>query len=307
MSHQVQRVVSMAALAALCEAVDQYPVLQPDSPNAEPVDRFLSALPLNHVLQKPRSEEQSIGVCPLENGSVFEESLSSKGWGKVVAQYLHDQWVCLSFLLRKHHHLIPSTESDVLEGFLPTAETPVQALQAALDVLTVLPAGRILPVFRCMEVLVPKLLTSEETLCIESFDVAWKIISSLSNTQLTFWPNLKAFVHFVFDHEILTIAAKLKGQVYFKIKEIMCKMIEMSSIKSGVFNILIRHCCQSWLVAASGVSQGSFSSAKDYSELVLEACVFGTVFRRDQRLIQDVQTFIENLGQGCAANVIIEK
>jgi tRNA guanosine-2'-O-methyltransferase len=50
--------------------------------------------------------------------------------------------------------------------------------------------------------------------------VAWKIISSLSNTQLTFWPNLKAFVHFVFDHEILTIAAKLKGQVYFKIKEV---------------------------------------------------------------------------------------
>lgn len=68
MSHQVQRVVSMATLAALCEAVDQHPVLQPDSPNAEPVDRFLSALPLNFVLQKPHSEEQSIGVCPLENG-----------------------------------------------------------------------------------------------------------------------------------------------------------------------------------------------------------------------------------------------
>lgn len=68
LSQQVQRAVSMATLAALCEAVDQHPVLQPDSPNAEPVDRFLSALPLNHMLQKPRSEEQNIGVCPLENG-----------------------------------------------------------------------------------------------------------------------------------------------------------------------------------------------------------------------------------------------
>lgn len=66
-----------------------------------------------------------------------------------------------------------------------------------------------------------QLLPSEETLCIESFDVAWKLISSLSNTQLTFWPNLKAFVHFVFDHEILTIAAKLKSQAYFKIKEVI--------------------------------------------------------------------------------------
>lgn len=50
--------------------------------------------------------------------------------------------------------------------------------------------------------------------------MAWKIISSLSNTQLTFWPNLKAFIHFVFNNEILTIAAKLKGQGYFKIKEV---------------------------------------------------------------------------------------
>ncbi|KAL1785122.1 putative methyltransferase TARBP1 [Sigmodon hispidus] len=305
LGHQVQRVVSMATLAALCEAVDQHPVLQLDSPDAEPMDRFLSALPLNQMLQKPRLEGQNC-VHPLENGSVFEDSSSSPQWGRVVSQYLHDQWVCLSFLLRKHYLLIPATESDMLEHFLPAVEMPVQTLRSALDVLTVLPVGCILPVFRCLEVLVPKLLTSEESLCIESFDMAWKIISSLSNTQLTFWPNLKAFVHFVFDNEILTIAAKLKGQGYFKIKEIMYKIIEVSSIKTGVFNVLIRHCCQCWLAAASDVSQGSFSSAQDYSDLILEACVFGTVFRRDQRLIQDVQTFIENLGEDCAANVIIE-
>ncbi|EDL96770.1 rCG50916 [Rattus norvegicus] len=219
LSHQVQTAVSMATLAALCEAEDRHPVLQPDSSSAEAVDRFLSALPLNRMLQKPHSEGQSIGVCPLENGSVFEESSSSQGWGKVVAQYLHDQWVCLSFLLRKHQGLIPATESDVLKCCLPAVEMPVPTLQSALDVLTVLPAGLVLPVFHCMEVLVPKLLTSEETLCIESFDVAWKMISSLSNTQLTFWPNLKAFVHFVFNNEILTIAAKLKGPAYDKIKE----------------------------------------------------------------------------------------
>ncbi|XP_036042954.1 probable methyltransferase TARBP1 isoform X3 [Onychomys torridus] len=306
LGHQVQRVVSMATLAALCEAMNQHPVLQLESPNVEPMDRFLSTLPLSQMLQKPRLEEQSSCVHPLENGSVLEESPSSPGWGKTVAQYLHDQWVCLAFLLRRHGPLNPATESDMQECFLPAVEMPAQTLRSALDVLTVLPADRILPVFRCMEVLVPKLLTSEESLCIESFDMAWKIISSSSNTQLTFWPNLEAFVHFVFDNEILVIAAKLKGQAYFKIKEIMCKIIEMSAIKTGVFNILIRHCCQSWLAAASGVSQGSFSSAKDYSELVLEACVFGTVFRRDQRLIQDVQTFIENLGQDCAANIIIE-
>uniref|UniRef100_A0A8C6W604 TAR RNA binding protein 1 n=1 Tax=Nannospalax galili TaxID=1026970 RepID=A0A8C6W604_NANGA len=220
LSHQVHRVVGMATLAALCEAVDQHPLLQQDSPDAEPVDRLVSVLPLSQPLQKPHAEEQNRCAHPSENGSVFEEPSSSQGWGKVVTQYIHDQWVCLSFLLRKYHTLIPATDSDIPDHLLPAVQKPVRTLQSALDALAVLPADHVLPVFHCIEVLVPKLLTSMESLCIESFDMAWKITSSLSNTQLTFWPNLKAFIHFVFDNKVLTIAAKLKGQAYFKIKEV---------------------------------------------------------------------------------------
>uniref|UniRef100_A0A8C5V2L1 tRNA (guanosine(18)-2'-O)-methyltransferase TARBP1 n=1 Tax=Microcebus murinus TaxID=30608 RepID=A0A8C5V2L1_MICMU len=300
---QIQRVVSMAALAMVCEAIDQKPELQLDSLNAGPMEKFLSSLQLNQTLQKPQIEEQSRYAHPAE---FFEESSSSQGWGKIVAQYIHDQWVCLSFLLKKYHTLIPATESEILEPFLPAVQMPVRTLQSALEALTILPSDQVLPVFHCMKILVPKLLNSSESLCIESFDMAWKIISSLSNTQLIFWPNLKAFVQFVFDNRVLTIAAKIKGQAYFKIKEIMYKIIEMSAVKSGVFNTLISYCCQSWIVSASNVSQGSLSSAKNYSELILEACIFGTVFRRDQRLIQDVQTFIENLGRDCAANAVLE-
>nr|XP_045006308.1 probable methyltransferase TARBP1 [Jaculus jaculus] len=306
LGRQIQRAVSMAALATLCKAADLHLVPQPDAVIAGPAERFLSTLPLNQTLQKPCSEEQNGCRRPWENGSFYEECSSSQGWGKIVAGYIHDQWVCLSFLLRTYHNLIPATESDLPECFLPALQMPAQTLRSALDALGLLPSDCVSPVFRCMEVLVPKLLTSSEPLCIECFDVAWKTVSSSSNTQLTFWPNLKAFVEFVFNNKVLTSAAKIKGQAYFKIKEIMFKMVEMSTVRTGVFNVLISHCCQSWTVAASSVSQGSLSSAKDYSELVLEACVFGTVFRRDQRLIQDVQTFIENLGHSCAANVIME-
>nr|XP_019602541.1 PREDICTED: probable methyltransferase TARBP1 isoform X2 [Rhinolophus sinicus] len=294
---QIQRLVSMAALAMVCEATDQKPEFQLDFLDAGPMERFLASLQLNQTLQKPHAEEQS---------SFFEESSSSQGWGKIVAQYIHDQWVCLSFLLKKYHALIPASEGEHLELILPAVQMPGRTLQSALDALTILPSDQVLPVFCCMKILVPKLLASSESLCIEAFDMAWKIISSLSNTQLIFWSNLKAFVQFVFDTKVLTIAAKIKGQAYFKIKEIMYKMIEMSAVKTGVFNTLISYCCQSWMVPASSVSQGSLSSANNYSELILEACIFGTVFRRDQRLIQDVQTFIENLGHDCAANVVIE-
>lgn len=286
LGRQMQRAASMAALAMVCEVLSQKPELQPDSLDAGPPEMFISSLQLNQTLQKPHTEGES---------SFFEESSSSQGWGKIVAQYIHDQWVCLSFLLRKCDTLTPASGGEV-----PVA---VRTLQSALEALTVLPSEQVLPVLHCMKILVPKLLTTSESLCIESFDMAWKIIASLSNTQLIFWSNFKAFVQFVFDPKVLTIAAKIKGQAYFKIKEIMYRIIEMSAIKTGVFNILISYCCRSWVVSASNVS---LSIAKNYSELVLEACIFGTVFRRDQRLIQDVQMFIENLGHECAANVVIE-
>ncbi|XP_045154151.1 probable methyltransferase TARBP1 [Echinops telfairi] len=294
---QIQKVVSMGALAMVCKAIDQNPELQLESLDAGPMESFLSSFQLNQALQKPHTVEPS---------SFFKESSSSQGWGKIVAQYIHDQWVCLSFLLKKYQALIPTTECEILEPFLPAIQMPIRTLQSALEALTILPSNQVLPVFQSMKILVPKLLTSCESLCMESFDMAWKITSSLSNTQLIFWSNLKAFVQFVFDNQVLSIAAKIKGQAYFKIKEIMYKIIEMSAVKTGVFNTLINFCCQSWIVSLSNISQSSLSSAKNYSELVLEACIFGPVFRRDQRLIQDVQTFIENLEHQCAANVVIE-
>uniref|UniRef100_A0A8D2JJ93 tRNA (guanosine(18)-2'-O)-methyltransferase TARBP1 n=1 Tax=Sciurus vulgaris TaxID=55149 RepID=A0A8D2JJ93_SCIVU len=299
LARQIQRVASMATLARVCEAVDLQPALWQEPLDPAPLERLLSTLPLNQMLQRPCADDP-------ESSSFFEESSSCPGWGRIVAQYVHDQWVCLSFLLRRCHPLVPATEGDQLEPAPPTVWTPALILRAALDALSILPSDQVSPVFCCMKILVPQLLTSSELLCVESFDVAWRVLTSLSNTQQTFWPNLRAFVQFVFDDAVLATAAKAKGQAYFRIKEIMYKIIEMSAIKTGVFNTLTSHCCRSWLASASRGPQGALLSARHYSDLLLEACTFGTVFRRDQRLMQDVQTFIENLGHDCAANVVME-
>lgn len=190
--------------------------------------------------------EHMVSFC-----SLFEESTSCQGWGKTVACYIHDQWVCLHFLLKKYQNHIPQSEDETLELSLPAVQRPRRTFQSALEALTVLPSEQVLPVFHCMKVLIPKvrdrkqfkgsnsqryffspqnktllpalcfqLLVSSETLCIEAFDLGWKIISSLSNTQLIFWSNLKAFVQVVFDTEVLAVAASSKGQAYAKIREV---------------------------------------------------------------------------------------
>ncbi|XP_014379351.1 probable methyltransferase TARBP1 isoform X1 [Alligator sinensis] len=302
LEEQIQKVVSMASLTVVCEIIDQKPELQLESLQpVETLKRFISSAQLNQVLKKPSSIE--------EKSSLFEESTSCQGWGKTVACYIHDQWVCLHFLLKKYQNHIPQSEDETLELSLPAVQRPRRTFQSALEALTVLPSEQVLPVFHCMKVLIPKLLVSSETLCIEAFDLGWKIISSLSNTQLIFWSNLKAFVQVVFDTEVLAVAASSKGQAYAKIRQMISRLVEMSTTRTGVFNTVLSYCCQSWVLSTSDdthISENPFLNAGEYSELLMEACIFGTVFRRDQRLIQDVHAFVENLGDKCAANVVTE-
>ncbi|NXG28118.1 TARB1 methyltransferase, partial [Dromaius novaehollandiae] len=302
LKEQIKKVVSMASLTVVCEVMNQKPEVHLESlPSMDALKKFISFSQFNRVLKKPSYVEEKSSLC---------EETTSQGWGKIVARYVHDQWICLRFILTKFHTAEPVLEDKLLESSLSTVERLTKILQAALEALTILPSDQVLPVFDCMKVLVPKLLDSVESLCMEAFDLAWKIISSLSNTQLIFWSNLKAFVQFIFDTEVLAVAASAKGQAYIKIKEIIFKLIDMSTTRTGVFNIVISHCCRSWIFPTfddRSALTNAFLNAGNYCELITEACVFGTVFRRDQRrLIQDVHAFIENLGEKCAANIVTE-
>ncbi|KAM6460808.1 putative methyltransferase TARBP1 isoform 1-T1 [Liasis olivaceus] len=298
LEEQIQKVVSMATLKIICEIIDQKPDLQLQFlPAVDTLKTAISSAQLNHVLKKPNNMEQN---------SSLEEPASHQGWGKIVARYIHDQWACLHFVLNNYQNL---SKDKHLEQYFYDVQDCKRMLQSALEAITVLPSDHVLPVFHCMKIFVPKLMESSESLCIEAFELAWKIIFSLSNTQLIFWPNLKAFIQLVFDPELLVTAATFKSEAYSEIKEIMFQMIELSATKTGIFNVLLSHCCQSWLFPPSDETatvENAFSNAGNYIELLIEACLFGTIFRRDQRLIQEVYAFVENLGDQCAANVVTE-
>uniref|UniRef100_A0A8B9BEN2 tRNA (guanosine(18)-2'-O)-methyltransferase TARBP1 n=1 Tax=Anser brachyrhynchus TaxID=132585 RepID=A0A8B9BEN2_9AVES len=283
LKEQIKKVISMASLTVVCEIMDRKPEAHLEAlPSVDALKRFISFFQFNEVLKKPSYiEEKSRYVfCP-----VLCEETSSQGWGKIVARYVRDQWICLRFVLNTFPMLAQEEETSELSS--STVERSKKILQSALEALTILPSDQVLPVFDCMKVLVPKLLNSSESLCIEAFDLAWKIISSLSNTQLIFWSNLKAFVQFIFDTEVLAVAASAKGQAYAKIKKIIFKLIDLSATKTGVFNVVLSHCCRSWIFPAvddRSALTNAFLNAGNYCELITEACVFGTVFRRDQSL-----------------------
>ncbi|XP_032881793.1 probable methyltransferase TARBP1 isoform X1 [Amblyraja radiata] len=300
LGRQIQMVAAQASLAWVCKMTAQYPELLLDSLDAvKSLEKNILIGPFNHNLEKPS--------CCNENNGFFEDGSSVKGWGKVSTQYVHDQWVCIYFMLKKSVPLHEHVAKKSCDHSSLNVENAVPMLHACIEALNIVPADQVLPILQCMRIVVPKLYRSEESLCVKSLDLAWKVVVDLNSNQLRFWPTLSAFVHIAFHHQLLGITEECPIRV--KLKEIISKLLNISQSKTGVFNVLITHCCQTWLSPGSGTNNSlpnSFMSAEHHVDLFVEACLFGPVFRKDQRLIQDVHTYIELLGDDCTANMATE-
>ncbi|XP_078413543.1 tRNA (guanosine(18)-2'-O)-methyltransferase TARBP1 isoform X1 [Cetorhinus maximus] len=296
LGQQIQMVVARASLAWVCKVTAQYPEVQLDS--LEAVKTLVKSVligPFNQNLEKPFCNKQDNGL--LADGS------SAQGWGKISTQYVHDQWACIYFIWNKFEQSSESVANKSCELSLPVVENPALILHACIEAVNIVPSDQVLPILQCMKILIPKLYRSEESLCVKSLDLAWKAVLDLNSNQLHFWPTLNAYIQIAFHHQLLSITGECG--IGIKVKEITNKLLEISQTKTGVFNMLITHCCQTWLSTASTAKDflpDPFASAENHVDLFVEACLFGPVFRKDQRLIQDVHIHIELLGDECAAN-----
>ncbi|XP_064879123.1 probable methyltransferase TARBP1 [Oncorhynchus nerka] len=300
---QVSRAVAMASLAMTCEVAalgvfnlqSETTILlvhlssyfySPAPPPAPP----LSLVNFNQTLLKPPTAAQSAGVS--EQGPLL------KDWGRMAAHFIRDQWTCLGYGRR-------AGPPGPLE--LPRASG---SLQAAIEALSLLPSGLVLPVLDFMASMLPQVALSEEALCVEAVTVSWKLVLGLSSNPHDFWPTLQGFVTMAFHHSLLELTEEQTPGLTVTLQQIAVELMELSQAKTGVFNVLIQHCCHTWLPSDPGSegqsqSDAMFSSALLHLDILAEACVYGPVFRRDQRLIQEVQVYVERLGEECAANTAV--
>ncbi|XP_064814240.1 probable methyltransferase TARBP1 isoform X1 [Oncorhynchus masou masou] len=300
---QVSRAVAMASLAMTCEVAalgvfnlqSETTILlvhlssyfySPAPPPAPP----LSLVNFNQTLLKPPTAAQSTGVS--EQGPLL------KDWGRMAAHFIRDQWTCLGYGRR----IGPPGPLE-----LPRASG---SLQAAIEALSLLPSGLVLPVLDFMASMLPQVALSDETLCVEAVTVSWKLVLGLSSNPHDFWPTLQGFVTMAFHHSLLELTEEQAPRLTVTLQQIAVELMELSQAKTGVFNVLIQHCCHTWLPSDPGSegqsqSDAMFSSSLLHLDILAEACVYGPVFRRDQRLIQEVQVYVERLGEECAANTAV--
>ncbi|MCJ8749174.1 hypothetical protein PDJAM_G00173290 [Pangasius djambal] len=289
---QVQKAVGMATLALLCKLADQC-VFDSQSEAMRSLCSLTAYFcPSSSCLSTPQFFNQTllkpaytadISSCPY-GGPLLRD------WSRVVAYFIRDKWTCLSFLQK-------------------FAETPraTEAFQAAVEALSLLPSDLVLPVLDFMCAALPQVLHNE-ALCVEAVSVSWKLVHSLSTNAHDFWSALRAFVRLAFHRSFLEMQDVQSHKITACIQQVTCELIELSQAKLGVFNVLIQHCCNTWLLSDLKIHKDTvFQSALNHLDILTEACIYGPVYRRDQRLLHEVQTYVEQIGEELAANVAINR
>ncbi|XP_037639116.1 probable methyltransferase TARBP1 [Sebastes umbrosus] len=304
-ANQVARAVAMASLATVCGLVEQEVIdMRSETISAlkslndyfySPVLSSCQSQPslgnFNKRLHKPLTGDGS--------SDVGVHSPLLQDWGRIAADFMRDQWICLSFLIKA----VGIPESVEISR---VSETLKAALSCSVEALALLPSDLVLPVLAFMETLLPQLLLHEEALCVEAVTLSWELVQGLSTNAKDFWPALKGFISMAFHRKLLELTDTSAPTLLDTLKQIATELMELSQSKSGVFGVLLQHCCQTWLPVDRGSSDDTvFSSVFSHINILTEACVYGPVFRRDQRLIQDVQTYVEQLGEECTANVAV--
>ncbi|KAK2824180.1 hypothetical protein Q5P01_021355 [Channa striata] len=298
-ANQVVRAVAMTSLATVCGLIDEevtemrsetvsllkalndffYSSLSSSSQNQSPLGNF------NKHLLKPQAVDCSSDLR--SQGPLLQD------WGRIAANFMRDQWICLSFLIKAFG---VSRGPEILKA----------AVSCSVETLALLPSDLVLPVLAFMETALPQLLLDEEALCVDAVTQSWELVQGLSTNAHDFWLALKGFISVGFHHKLLELTHTQALTLMVTLKQITTELIELSQTKSGVFGVLVQHCCQTWLPTHRGgdMTDPVFYSVFSHIDILTEACVYGPVFRRDQRLVQDVQTYVEQLGEECAANVI---
>ncbi|XP_034538056.1 probable methyltransferase TARBP1 [Notolabrus celidotus] len=300
-ANQVAKAISMATLATVCGLLEQEGIkVQPETSSAlkslneyfyfqvSPSPQSLSCLGnFNKRLRKPQTEDSS--------SDVGLQGLLLQDWGRIAANFMRDQWICLSFLIKT----VGLPESAEM------SETLKAALSCSVDALSLLPNDLVLPVLTYMETLLPQLVLHEEALCVEAVTLSWELVQGLSTNAHDFWLALKGFISMAFHRKLLKLADTKAPTLTDTLKQITTELMVLSQSKSGVFGVLLQHVCETWLPADRDCDDAVFSSVFSHINILTDACVYGPVFRRDQRLIQDVQTYVEQLGEECSANVVV--
>ena len=252
---------------------------------------------LSSEFPKPRFLYQG-ETC--EDTSAETSVLVKKGWGRLVSDFIEAQWRCVEFLLEQlYSNSGDRQQRDKLEPFLTTLP------DAALEALSLGSGLAVVPVIRCVRLLTPQMLLTDDALCSQAVEsVWWTFQDRQKGDHIWFWGTLREMTKVVFnpcllvlpeEHPITSIVRKYWGE-----------LLTLGEDRPGIVNHVIGPCCEFWANCPQNndpnpvheiSEEDRKRSLEVHIDFLTEACVFGPRVKKTLRVTCYVLEYVRMLGE----------
>ena len=228
--------------------------------------------------------------------------LVKKGWGRLVSDFIEAQWRCVEFLLEQvYSNSGGRQQRGKLEPFLTTLP------DAALEALSLGSGLAVVPVIRCVRLLTPQMLLTDDALCSQAVEsVWWTFQDRQKGDHIWFWGTLREMTKVVFnpcllvlpeEHPITSIVRKYWGE-----------LLTLGEDRPGIVNHVIGPCCEFWANCPQNndpnpvheiSEEDRKRSLEVHIDFLTEACVFGPRVKKTLRVTCYVLEYVRMLGEKC--------
>jgi len=234
-----------------------------------------------------------------EDTSAETSMLVKKGWGRLVSDFIEAQWRCVEFLLEQEYSDSGGRQQrDKLEPFLATLP------DAALEALSLGSGLSVVPVIRCVRLLTPRMLLTDDVLCSQALEsVWWTFQDRQKGDHIWFWGTLREMTKVLFNPCLLVLPEE--HPMTAVVRKYWGELLTLGEDRPGIVNHVIGPCCEVWANCqnsdpnpADEISEEDRKrSLEVHLDFLTEACVFGPRVKKTIRVTYYVLEYIRMLGE----------
>ena len=261
---------------------------------AEILMKYISQFRLTVIFNRPMSAKEVATANKKVRKSVFADGK----WNRTVGEFIGALWTCEEFLLQE----LERHGRNVAARNLPSKTL---ILKSALEALSLTSNQSLLPAMRCIKLLVPHIVKTDPDICVHTLDVVWRSFMGRRGRDRdhdSFWNILHELVSIVFAPSLLMLSED--NMLTAEVRRYGREMLTLAEGRVGIFNILVSHCCDVWS-RYKELGHGEISSLAVHTDIIIEACLFGSVPKRSEKVFDDVREYIRNLGDSCPVNCLV--
>lgn len=209
-------------------------------------------------------------------------------------------WSIVAFALKRDdvREDLASRSSDALDFPLTLSTCNIDALvHKILETIDISVGNDMIPLLQCLGILMPLVVMSSPSLSAVVLQSVWRVFKEQERRDSRFWKIFVPCVNVLFNMSILLSGNK---ELLDMVTMFWRYLEDAGEKKSGLFNVVVNHCCSVWEDCLKNVSEKD--GAKEHCfrhsiewciDLIVDACTFGHVQKKPSRIMQQVIRYFE--------------